>query len=165
MEGLGNLRLLSKLYLDSNSISRVEGLENLHRLEELYISFQDLQEGEHMTFDLASVRAVKDTLVVLHAMDNQVRDMTPLAELSRIEKLNVSKNLISDFEQSGLGKLLQSCTQIQELNISDNPVCRLDKYRAKVTLLASTSLVELDGAQILENQRRFVKNVLKKKLI
>lgn len=58
IENLENLKKLKKLYLGHNIINVVEGLQNLKNLEILHLEKQNLFEGNSLCFDPRSVNAI-----------------------------------------------------------------------------------------------------------
>ena len=89
--------LLRKLYLEHNRICRLEGLQNCQRLEELYIGDQKIGKCK-FTFDEYSLAAISNTLEILDMPKVNLEQCKPLYFCENLISLNLSDNLIEDFE-------------------------------------------------------------------
>ena len=144
MEGLQGLVSLRKLYLEKNYISRLEGLEQCTALEEL--SLGDQQTETEFTLDEYSLVAISSSLRVLDLHLSNIRHTKALYYLEYLETLNLSRNMVEDFETE-IYPFLQTITGLNCLDLSFNPVILTPKYRDKVVLF-TRRLSELDGKKI-----------------
>jgi Leucine-rich repeat (LRR) protein len=145
IEGLDGLPSLRKLYLEKNMISRLEGLTNCRELEELYLSHQDIQTD--FTFDEYSLAAIAGSLRYLDLCNARVREAQPLYYLEKVEVLILKRNRIEDFEQH-VCPMLQTMTSLQQLDLSENPVNAIPKYRDQIIILTTNRLQEIDNKKV-----------------
>ena len=128
IEGLEDLVNLKKLYLEKNMISKLQGLENCRRLEELYLGNQQLSVGAFFEFDEYSLAAISASLRNLDIPNSRVIQIKPLYYLEGLEQLNLKDNLVSNFEQD-VCPILQTMNRLAVLNLKNNPVTSITKYR------------------------------------
>ena len=82
--------------------------------------------------------------------------MIVLDELSFLDKLKVLRlkgNKIKNTE--GLEKVLMCMTQLETLNVFGNPLTTTKKYRDRI-VVAATSLINLDGKKVTQQERDFI---------
>mmetsp|Transcript_7655 Transcript_7655/g.21791 ORF Transcript_7655/g.21791 Transcript_7655/m.21791 type:complete len:323 (+) Transcript_7655:174-1142(+) len=161
--GLSNLRLLSKLYVDGNMISFVTGLESLTSLEELHISGQRLPQGVGLEFDPNCLVGLSRSLCVLNAARNGICDVAPLVVLSDLRKANLSGNSLQHNHMESLESILASMEKLTSLDLRDNPICTMQKYRDNIILMCQ-NLSELDDKPIRSTERQFLLNLHIRKL-
>jgi hypothetical protein len=150
------LKRLTKLFIGGNCISRVEGLSGLTQLQELHIENQKLKIGDELTFEPESVQAIANSLQVLDVSGNGLTTLFQFSPLTQLVLFNASDNNIFDLSQ--LVHLLgSSWRKLKQLDLTSNPVSRLRRYRDRVVVLSS-SLETLDGKEISEIERVFLKN-------
>ena len=89
---------LRKLYLENNRINRLEGLQNCQCLEELYLGHQQYRSAPEFTFDEYSLAAISNSLVLLDLPEVKLVNCKPLYFLENLITLNLSDNLIEDFD-------------------------------------------------------------------
>ncbi|CAF4305314.1 unnamed protein product, partial [Adineta steineri] len=81
-----------------------------------------------------------------------------LAELSCLEKLqelSASNNSLEDLRE--LVQLLSIWPRLRRLDTNRNPLCAKGRYRERL-IVVSTTLEMLDGKQITDNSRQFLKS-------
>jgi len=156
IENLVVLKRLNKLFLAGNEIYRVEGLIGLTQLEELYVENQRLLIGDQLTFEPESIQAVANTLQVLDVSGNSLTSLSYLEPLSQLAQLNASNNKLANITE--LVHLLgASWRKLRRLDLTLNPLTRLRRYRDRVIIM-STSLETLDGKEITDIERQFLRN-------
>jgi Leucine-rich repeat (LRR) protein len=89
---------LRKLYLENNRINRLEGLQNCTRLEELVLGHQKYVSATEFTFDEYSLAAISNSLVIMDLPEVKLVNCKPLYFLENLITLNLSDNLIADFD-------------------------------------------------------------------
>lgn len=137
---------LFKLDLRNNKISVIQGFERQANLEELYLSRQDVSE---VTFAPHCFETIAVTLVVLEMADCGILDLSELLCCHNIRVLNLSGNKIDKLEQ--VKELCHNMPYLESLDLRNNPVCSIVKYREQVILMGNFR--ELDGKDIPETQR------------
>eukprot|EP01112_Ceratiomyxa_fruticulosa_P008768 TRINITY_DN2272_c0_g1_i2.p1 TRINITY_DN2272_c0_g1~~TRINITY_DN2272_c0_g1_i2.p1 ORF type:complete len:401 (-),score=68.07 TRINITY_DN2272_c0_g1_i2:61-1263(-) len=157
LDGLLSLKFLKKLYLDGNSIHRVEGLETMTKLEELYISNQKITAGTHVTFSPSSLNAIQNSLCILKCSGNNLPTPLVFSVLHNLRVLDISSNSISGID--GVISLLSFCTQLTELDLRGNEVCKVVKYRESLVASSPSSLVLLDGKETSNKERIFLQHI------
>jgi len=155
LSGLGSIKNLAKLYVDNNAIARVEGLEGLMHLEELHISDQRLPEGTSLEFTRNSMLALSRSLRVLSASRCGIADVTPLAVLRELRIASLGGNRLEHESVEGLEAVLGQLPMLTSLDLTDNPICHIQKYRDNIILM-SQNLEELDGKPITGTERQFL---------
>eukprot|EP00638_Chattonella_subsalsa_P002247 CAMPEP_0117768084 /NCGR_PEP_ID=MMETSP0947-20121206/22123_1 /TAXON_ID=44440 /ORGANISM="Chattonella subsalsa, Strain CCMP2191" /LENGTH=283 /DNA_ID=CAMNT_0005592115 /DNA_START=231 /DNA_END=1082 /DNA_ORIENTATION=- len=149
---------LQKLYLDGNYIQTLQGLEHANCLQELHISNQKLEQGTAMVLDPASCAAISPTLTVLNIAGNQLSEesVNEIMRFVRLEKLNISKNNITDV--AAILALL-SMYSLQELDTRGNPVCKASKYEQAAVAQSTPRLKKFDNKEINPRQRQMLINL------
>ncbi|XP_015607168.1 protein phosphatase 1 regulatory subunit 42 [Cephus cinctus] len=162
IENLGTLRNLTKLYLGYNNISIVEGLENLENLIELHIERQRIAPGELLCFDPRTVATLSNCLKVLNVTGNKMNSLRQINDFRFLEILEVKNNSIQDIED--LTESVNALIRLRELFLQGNPVTQCYRYRENL-IANSESLVNLDGKDISEICRQFMKKFKTEKLL
>lgn len=75
----------------------------------------------------------------------------------------MADNDIDDFENE-VCPLLQTMNALRTLNLKNNPVCQIPKYRDQIVLL-SRSVNELDGKDVTEHERKYLVNLISRKKV
>ena len=153
--GLNNLFGLTKLYLGQNCITVVEGLEQNKNLSELHIEDQKLDDGEKLLFDPNTLQSLKDNLTILNVSSNNIEDFEELRCLRNLSHLIAEKNKLTDMED--LSQALIQWPFLSKLNVSENPLCKKKKYIDKIIIMSS-SLVMINGKEVSESNRQFLKS-------
>lgn len=151
--GLENSPSLVKLYLDGNKIALVDGLEACVSLEELHVSGQKLEPSEELRFDPECLRSLSQTLQVLNASHNPLRDPRPIRELVQLRRLTLEKCAVESVRD--LEPVLLNCSRLRSLDVRGNPFAKNPKHRDHVTLL-SDSLQTLNDREIKPHERQFL---------
>ncbi|CDW71068.1 leucine-rich repeat protein [Stylonychia lemnae] len=164
IQGLEKLTSLRRLYLERNQISRLEGLTDCQQLEELYLSGQNLTNDQEFTFDDYSLAAISRSIKILDLSNSRVRFPQQLYYLEYLDSLNLSRNMIDDFDEQ-INPLLSTMNRLRNLNLNENPVQAVtQKYRDQVVLL-SRSIEELDGKKITQQERQYLIQLVQRKQI
>uniref|UniRef100_A0A3B3S8M4 Protein phosphatase 1, regulatory subunit 42 n=1 Tax=Paramormyrops kingsleyae TaxID=1676925 RepID=A0A3B3S8M4_9TELE len=150
IERFSCLQRLAKLYLGGNNISVVEGLEQLTELRELHLEGQRLLPGEKLLFMPSSLLA--ESLNVLNISNNNIDEIQDLAVLKRLKQLFAANNQLQDLED-----VFSQWQELCRMDLSGNPVCHKPKYWDTV-ITVCRRLEELDGKEISEFSRQFLKN-------
>ena len=109
-----------------------------------------------------AIRALSRSLERLDVSGNQIVDLSPLAGLSALSTLSATENRISRIE--GLDMMLQHCQRLRTLDVRENPIARQNvKYRDEIILCAQGPLQEVDGKDVTEKEKEFVKQLAKRK--
>ena len=122
-----------------------------------------LAPENQFTFDEYSLAAISSSLRELNLQNSQVKQPKPLYYLENLIFLNLKENCISDFDEE-VCPMLQTMNQLQILMFQKNPVTAIPKYRDQVVLLSS-SVRELDGKDINDQERKYLVNLLNRKKI
>ena len=146
IENLENLVNLQHLYIERNMISRLEGLQNCVKLEELTLHEQRLPRGATFTFDEYSLAAIAGSLRTLDLSGNQIIECKQLYFCDRLERLDLSKNWISDLQDEVL-PLLTTIRGLSFFDLRENEVQKHRKYREQV-IMEGRQLQELDGKKV-----------------
>nr|CAD7424864.1 unnamed protein product [Timema monikensis] len=155
IENLQYLKNLKKLYLSRNCIAVLEGLEALTNLEELHIDKQQLPPGESLYFDPRTIKTLSTCVRVLNLSNNNLISITDLTPLQEIRWFISRDNQLSDL--GDICSTVQQWPYIGCVEIQGNPVCTVLKYRDKIIGAASSSLASLDGKDVTETTRTFLK--------
>lgn len=159
LENLSDLSMLEKLYIDMNFLRKVEGLEALGNLQELTISNQ--QTATPLEFDEASVVAVSRSLRKFASAGNRIEDIGVLWYLDSLLALDLANNNITFCEE--LYNVLTCLKVLNQLKLAGNPVAKRLKYRDEMVMW-SHNLQELDGKDILANEKEYIYRLKGKKL-
>ena len=159
LENLSDLIQLEKLYVDMNYLTRIEGLENLGNLQELTISNQ--LSSTQLQFDENSMVGISRSLRKLSAAGNHIQEISLLWYLDGLYMLDLTNNSIPFCED--LYNVLSCLKSLHELKLSGNPVAKRPKYRDEM-ILWSNNLKELDGKDILANEKEYLFRLKGKRL-
>merc|ERR1712106_187272 len=129
LASITRLSHLEKLYAGRNRIQIIEGLANLDNLLELHLESQQLDRGEKLHIEPASLSALK-----------------------WLQVLNISNNNIDNLE---FVNNLNTCIRLNEVDLRNNPLTRQNRYRDNV-IINVKQLRFLDGKDIAPNERDFV---------
>lgn len=77
--------------------------------------------------------------------------------------MNLADNYIGDFE-SEVCPILQTMNSLRALNLKNNPVTNITKYRDQVVLL-SRSVMELDGKDVSDQERKYLVSLISRKKV
>ena len=145
IEGIENMKNLTHLYLENNKICSVEGLpvgclrklylnendievvENVEcvNLTELHVASQRLPPYQPLRFSPAVLDTISSTLLVLNVADNNLDSVVDVLRLENLEKLNMSKNFISNIDMC---LALMQLENLKELDLRGNPATKMPKY-------------------------------------
>lgn len=157
MENFEPLRNLQKLFIGGNAIQVITGLDGCNQLQELHVQAQRLPAGQPLQFDPASIDAIAESLGVLNTQKNNLTDASIFAPLQFLERLDLSMNHITTFEQVGALFEEGGCMSMQVLDMKGNPVDKQHKLRDYIVLMSPT-LAVLNGREITETERQFLVN-------
>lgn len=147
---LRNLPSLTSLFLHQNEISKVDGLNSLSNLKELVL------DGNKIKYVNPSAFVGLTQLQELRIEENGLRSLANLHPLVSLNSLQVGTNRITDV--ANLDKL--SClTNLLEISMSNNPVCRKQVYRA-VVLAKCPTLISVDDVQVTLEEKDYVNSLL-----
>lgn len=144
---------LSILNLNENRMSLLHGLKRSSCLQELTMRGQ---RGSRLDFDAGTLRIICQSLRVLDVSQNQLTDLTPLACLSRLQRLDASQNELASV--SMVAPVLRNASDLRHLKLERNPLCSKGRYRDDVVLLAH-SLEELDGRSVGRGEHIFLQEL------
>jgi hypothetical protein len=157
IEDLHHLPNLQKLFLNNNCISHISGLEQCPRLEELHVANQRLLDGEYLTLEDHSFRALSNSLVTIDLSSNGLEGVPQeLFYLRRLEVLNLGKNLIAQVEE--MGGLFTSCQRLKEVDCRKNPMCKDKRYWEDAVVLTPDRTSMFDGKLIDKKMREKMRN-------
>lgn len=87
-----------------------------------------MNHGSVFEFDEYSLAAISGSLKIFDIPNANVRDIKPLYYLENLELLNLKDNLVREFE-SDVCPILQTMNGLRVLNLKNNPVTNITKYR------------------------------------
>lgn len=151
---------LQILNLNDNRLSLVEGLGQCRQLRELFVRRQRLPSGCCLNFAPGTLHTIADSLQVLDVAENALTDLTPLACLQGLQRLDASHNALASV--SAVTPVLQNASRLHGLKLEGNPFCAVGRYRDEV-VLHSHSLQELDGKEIGSRERVFVQEIAQRR--
>jgi hypothetical protein len=136
---IGSYGQIRKLNLASNAIARVEHLGALSALTKLSLAGNRLQGGVECLGGLSDLPLLEE----LDLSDNRIDVLAGLAaqRMPSLRRLELSGNGIAEMEQVSKLSRFES---LESLNLSGNPVCAQEGYRADVARMLP-DLHELDG--------------------
>lgn len=106
---IGNMKNLKELYLANNVVNDLGVLGTISGLERLDISYNAVST-------LEPLRGMYGSLVYLNAAHNQIPSVQGLADLKKLQELDLSHNRISDISS------LAPLQSLLKLNISNNAI-------------------------------------------
>ena len=104
-----------------------------------------------------TLMTIGDSLRVLNAQKNNISEPSQLATLRALDRLDLSMNRITSFEEIGALFGDDACMNMTTLDMRENPVSKQHKLRDYVALMSPT-LSTLDGREITQVERRFLVN-------
>ncbi len=141
---LAGLQSLKTLFLQDNTLSKIEGLIKLPNLQELILDGNRIKYLDHAA--LQHIRGLRE----LRIDDNGLRSLQHLCVSSNIAVLHAANNRISDIvDIDHLAVLKDTLT---ELVLSGNPVARKGVYRS-YTVMRFPLLQMLDGLPVSSEER------------
>jgi Leucine-rich repeat (LRR) protein len=140
------LFLLKVLFLQDNSISKVEGIEHLTCLKELI-----LDRNRIRALEVYSLNGLAG-LCELRLEENGLRSMQHLGPMPKLMSLFVSSNRMSDAAEIDRLSLITSLT---ELNMSNTPLSRKPNYRT-IVIFRCPNLRFLDCKEVTFDERERV---------
>ena len=141
---LAGLRNLKTLFIQDNTVSKIDGLVKLPSLQELILDGNRIKYLESTS--LQHIRGLRE----LRLDDNGLRSLQHLCVSSNIAVLHAANNRISDIvDIDHLAVLKDTLT---ELNLSGNPVARKGVYRS-YTVMRFPLLQMLDGQPVSSEER------------
>lgn len=146
---LNNLILLQSLFLHHNEITRVDGLNSLVNLKELVL------DGNRIKYIDPGSFVGLTRLQELRMEENGLRSLANLHPLVALNSLQLGMNRITDV--ASLDKL-SSLTNLVEISLCNNPVCRKQVYRA-VVLAKCPSLMNVDNGPVALEEREYVNSL------
>ncbi|XP_074605943.1 leucine-rich repeat- and IQ domain-containing protein 1-like isoform X2 [Acropora palmata] len=158
-KGLSCLRNVQHLDLSQNHLARVTGIERCVLLQTLNLRANNLQEPPRLT-DCVLLREIRlddnsissldcfcsawlPLLQFLSVSQNSISQLSPLENLTSLETLDLSNNLVSDTE-SLIPGLESGGRRLKTLSIEGNPVQEDPDCRSSI-LQALPCLKSLDG--------------------
>ncbi|KAH9489094.1 Leucine-rich repeat-containing protein 9 [Bulinus truncatus] len=127
LEGLSDLLTLDELWVAECQLTKIEGLEKCKVLTKLYLygnKITEIQNIQHLS-----------CLKVLWLNNNLIKNIENLETLLKLKELNIAENLIEK-----IGSSLSQNTQLEELNLSGNPLLSLRDLTSLVKLQKLTRL-------------------------
>lgn len=122
-----------------------------------------MPQGVAFEFDEYSLAAISGSLRNLDIPNSNVFATKALYYLEGLDHLNLKDNHVSDFEQE-ICPILQTMNCLRVLNLKNNPVTGITKYRDQVVLL-SRSVEELDGRDVSDQERKYLVNLISRKKV
>ncbi|CAK9074676.1 unnamed protein product [Durusdinium trenchii] len=156
MAGLEGLSMLQKLHLGHNRLARIDSLESCTQLEELLVPHQQPPVEAPLQFCPASMAAISSTLVLLNTAGNRLKELQELLPLRRLTSLDLSENKIP---QVGELKDLISGDCLRRINLLGNPFAAQERRYRTAVVLCSTAIEEIDGREVLPQERDFVRRL------
>ncbi|KAG4081386.1 hypothetical protein H8356DRAFT_1362476, partial [Neocallimastix lanati (nom. inval.)] len=148
ISGLDQLCNLVILHLGNNCIKHIENI-NLPFLTTLKLDNQKIPEGEFMTFDETCIKNLSDGLQTLTLSGNKIQYVNPLSFLKNLETLDLSNNMIYDWEDVKI--MFKGLQNLINLNLQSNPVSAKGlKFRQKVVYACK----KLEDGTIQSNSRK-----------
>jgi protein phosphatase 1 regulatory subunit 42 len=147
------LTSLRKLYLNSNCLILFSGWAEVTGsvLEELHLAYQSSLEP--LQLELASIRAISDSLRVLDLTGNRLQTLAPLRELRSLRVLLADSNDLRD--PSDILDALNVCADtLEEVSLLNNPVCS-NTFRDAV-VLTCPKLLSFNCQPVGEAERSFI---------
>lgn len=113
----------------------MEGLNSCSKLKEIYISDQKLSSKLGFEFDSETMKSLGNSLEILEAEKNHLKNMDNLEYLQKIRVLRLSNNLITSLEN--IDKQLYCMENLKNLDLKGNPVTKMSKYRDQIIMIVN----------------------------
>ncbi|XP_056640909.1 protein phosphatase 1 regulatory subunit 42-like [Diorhabda sublineata] len=156
-----NLKNLRRLFIGHNNISVVEGLENLVNLEELHIENQNMPDGTALCFDPRSLLKLSRTLQILNISYNKIVSFASLSPLIELTSIDASHCKLNDLKE--VCDTIRNWKYLNRAVFQGNPFSKLHRYREDI-IINCYYLESLDGKEIQENTRQFLKRLEREKI-
>lgn len=143
VNGIQILKNLKNLVLRKNNISKIDHIDGLINLVYLDISFNKLRSVERGNI------GILPNIKSLLCDGNYLKNVNSFAKLQGLNYLSLENNKI--IEYSNLEKLT-SLEYLTDLNISNNPICKLSGYRVNV-VKKFFNLIKLDNLEITKDEK------------
>jgi len=141
MEGLQGLASLRKLDISKNKISKIEGLQFNHRLQILKANAQ--RTKNRLTIDQDSIIGISQSLRLLEIEENSIVNLDELQFLAFLDTLKLKGNDLKDIFDMEKGLVCMKYLRV--LDINENPVCGVEKFRDFVVMMG-LNLIELNDS-------------------
>ncbi|GMH55044.1 hypothetical protein TrST_g9764 [Triparma strigata] len=148
---------LQKLYLNENDIEVIENLDRASNLTELHVASQRLPPYQPLRFAPSVIDTIASSLLVLNIANNNIDTVVDVLKLPNLEKLNMSRNKISNIDMC---LALMQLENLRELDLRGNPAAKMPKYTENLIANSPNYLAKLDGKDIIENHRTMLKNLV-----
>jgi Leucine-rich repeat (LRR) protein len=152
-----SMKSLRKLHLDDNEISVLSGLTECSQLVELSIARQRLPSFGSLQVEPQSLLSISYTLEVLDISGNGISKLSPFVTLYNLRRFTAEDNSIIDIPEI---ELIVALPHMTEASFSNNPCCKLLKYRDMVISASSDSLANLDGIPVPQHQHVAIKGLM-----
>lgn len=146
MAGLGSLPQLRWLYLQQNSIAKIQDLERCPRLRVLWLFSNQLESLDGLT-ELGELRE-------LWVQDNKIRRLSLVPSLAALRELNAAANPVADYRDLPKLAMLPTLESLvfEDAHFGACPVCSRDDYKESV-VRGVRQLAKLDGLTVTANDR------------
>jgi len=153
IEDLSPLRRLTKLYLNGNELSSLAPFGCLGAsLLELHVSSQQPASGQPLNLAPPVLPQLRE-LRVLAIANNRLTDVSPLAALTKLERVDLAKNLLPDVQS--LKALLDGAPRLEEIDLRDNPISS-SRQMLDAVIVHGTSLQTLNGRELIASERPYL---------
>jgi len=153
VEDLSALRRLTKLYLNGNALSSLAPFGCLGAtLQELHVCSQQSSSGQPLNLAppvLPQLRCLR----VIALANNGLSDASPLAALTKLEKVDLAKNHLPDVQS--LKALLEGAPRLQELDLRDNPISA-SRQMLDAVIVHGSSLETLNARELIASERQYL---------
>ena len=114
----------------------VENLDNLKNLTEIDISDQKIENS--LVFNEKTMINLSLSLRILETRGNKINDTRNLSSLKLLEILNLADNSLEKIED--LEIMLPLLSNIKNIDLRENLICKIPKYRDQIIMIANESL-------------------------
>lgn len=152
-----SVKNLRKLHLDDNEISVLSGLTECSQLTELSIARQRLPSFGSLQMEPQSLMAISYTLEAIDISGNGITKLTPFVVLYNLRRFSADDNNIIDIPEI---EVIVGLPNMAEASFTNNPCCKLFKYRDMVIGASSDSLKLLDGIPVPSHQQVAIKGLM-----
>lgn len=154
LDYVATLPSIEKVYADGNRIDKIDWSSVVSpNFSELHISNQKLGPSTPFIITASTAETLSMSLTVLMCENNRLSDVHVLGSLQMLETLSLAENFLSDVKD--ITRVCEGCVNLQKLDLRNNPVTKLRKYRDRV-IVACKNLVTLDGKEVGNYERQFV---------